>query len=328
MHILLSTDANYVMPSAVMIKSVSINNADMEIVFHAMIDGSVDERQKEKLSRVLTNVKHKMEFHLMDAHFFEDFPELDGNKGGKKYITQATYYRLVVADVLPRFVHKVIYLDGDMIVRHSLGELWRIDIEKYPIGAVLDMSAGCIDYDRLEYDRKNEYFNAGILLINLDYWRENDVKTQFMTLITQEPHRIRFHDQDVLNITFCGKFYPIPLRYNVQNGFLWKPDYTGLGNLYEKYKDSLRDAIKDPVIVHYTGHEKPWQVEDGNPYGYEFLKYYKQTEWKYTELKHCYKNKYRHAIAEFLRKVHVFPPKYPYKRQDVMYYTWEDIMKM
>lgn len=319
MHILLSTDSNYIMPSAVMITSVSINNAYSDVTFHILIDGSVEENQKEQLNNSINNNKHHIVFHNIDRKLFERFPMVSGVK---HYITLATYYRLLIPSLLPEEIHKVIYLDGDMIVRRPLDKLWNTDIEKYAVGVVTDMEEDKHDYKRLGYDKSFGYFNAGMLLINLDYWREHKLEDVFFKLIAEEPERIILHDQDVLNITLHDQKLNLPNKFNVQSGFLRKPEYSGLGNRYEEYKNDIIEAIKEPVIVHYTDKFKPWHIEDSNPYGYEFMKYYKQTEWKFCPLKHSYRWNLRHLVGALLRKLHLIAPT---DLEEYKFYSLEEI---
>ncbi len=319
MHILLSTDSNYIMPSAVMITSVSINNANLDVTFHILIDGSVEENQKEQLKNSINNNKHHIVFHNIDRKLFERFPMVSGVK---HYITLATYYRLLIPSLLPEEIHKVIYLDGDMIVRRPLDKLWNTDIEKYAVGVVTDMEEDKHDYKRLGYDKSFGYFNAGMLLINLDYWREHKLEDVFFKLIAEEPERIILHDQDVLNITLHDQKLNLTKRFNVQSGFLRKPEYSGLGNRYEEYKNDIIEAIKDPTIVHYTDKFKPWHIEDSNPYGYEFMKYYKQTEWKFCPLKHSYRWNLRHLVGALLRKLHLIAPT---DLEEYKFYSLEEI---
>jgi lipopolysaccharide biosynthesis glycosyltransferase len=250
----------------------------------------------------------------------DNFPRLGEVKA---YITKATYYRLFISDILPESVHKIIYMDGDIIVRHSLKDLWETDITKYAVGAVTDMAEAKHDFKRLGYDSNKGYFNAGVLLINVDYWREHHLKDAFMDLIIDEPQRIVLHDQDVLNITLHDYKYNLPMKYNVQNGFLWKSEYNQFGDKYSDYESDLKEAISDPVVVHFTDNKKPWHYEDCNPYGYEFTKYKKQTEWRYSPLTHCYKNKYRHFIANVLRTFHLIQPT---KTQEYLYLPLEVII--
>lgn len=322
MHILLSTDSNYIMPSAVMMKSVSVNNADTDIVFHILIDGGVTAFQQQQLHGVLTNKRHIVSFHLIDGKFFTNFPALGKVK---TYITKATYYRLFISDILPADIQRVIYLDGDMIVRGSLEELWNANIQGKAVGVVTDMALNSKDFSRLGYSESYGYFNAGMLLVNLAYWREHHLKDLFLSLIMNEPQRIVLHDQDVLNITLHDSKVELPAKFNCQNGFLMKPEFSELGKWKSKYANTIEQAIKAPVVVHYTDTIKPWHVEDANPYGYEFIKYYKQTVFRYTPLSECGSGKFRHFIGKVLRRLHLVSPA---GRTHDKYYSLEEIGRL
>lgn len=322
MHILLSTDKNYIMPSAVMMKSVSVNNIGESITFHVLIDGGVKDLQKQQLQRIVEyHPNHVVTFHLIEGDLFKDFPQLGKVK---KYITQATYYRLFITDYIPEEVNKILYLDGDIIVRHSLSPLWNMDIDNYAIGAVEDMGGEQgQDFSRLGYEKTYRYFNAGMLLINLDYWRKHHLKKKFLELIVNEPQKIVLHDQDVLNIVLYNQKLMLPLTYNFQNGFLRKPEFSSLHEDYPLYKEEILETLSNPVIVHYTDQKKPWHVEDCNPYGYEFVKYYKQTEWRFKPLRHCYVNTFRHYIGVFFRKMKLVPEKV---NEESWYYSIDEIL--
>lgn len=304
MDILLSTDRNYIMPTGVTMKSICNNNVD--VTFHVLIDRGVSEHQKHQLENVLDkNKKQKLLFYCVDSHFLEHFPSLGKVKS---YITKATYYRLFVDEFLPNNVKKIIYLDGDIIVLKSLEGLWNMDISDYAVGAVTDMAEDIHDFNRLGYDKEFGYFNAGVLLINIDYWRKHNLRKNFMDLILNDSQRIVLHDQDVLNITLYNQKINLPMKYNVQNGFLWKEEYNQFGNKFEIYKNDLKNAILNPIILHFTDNKKPWHTEDCNPLGYLWYKYFKQTEWKYVPLGHCNKSKVRYWGAKILRRLGMLKP--------------------
>lgn len=322
-HILLSTDCNYIMPTSVTMKSVSIQNIDSEVIFHIIIDDGVESKHKRQLENVIAKTsKHRIVFHPVEKEYFANFPQLRSGDAKSGYITQATYYRLVVTDILPENIHKVIYIDGDVINTDSLNSLWNLPLDNYAVGTVTDMAESKHDFSKLGYSPKDGYFNAGVLLINLDYWREHKLKEKFLYLIANEPERIVLHDQDVLNITLHDQKMNLPMRYNVQNGFLWKPEYHQFGERYKNYEDDLKQAICHPVLIHFTDNKKPWHVEDCNPYSYEFIKYYKQTQWKYKPLGHCNKSKLRYWGAKILRDIHVLGPA---KTDERKYYTLEEL---
>lgn len=321
MDILLSTDKNYIMPTGVTMKSVCVNN-DV-VTFHVITDDSVSERQKQQLKNVVCKPEcQKVVFYQLNSDSFDDFPSLGTVKS---YVTRATYYRLFIADILPKSVTKIIYLDGDVIVRSSLQTLWNTACNEYAIGAVTDMAETTHDFVRLGYERRYGYFNAGVLLINVDYWREHRLKEKFLDLITNHPERIVLHDQDVLNITLYDQKLCLPMKYNVQNGFLWKKDFNQFGDRYDEYEADVLKAIVDPVIIHFTDNKKPWHVEDCNPYSYEFMKYYKQTEWKYRPLTHCNKSKIRYFAAKFLRRLRVI---HKARTDEAKYYSLDELQSL
>ena len=274
MDIVACTDNGYIMPTGVLMQSVCVNNPDVDNVFHIIIDDSVTTDNQHDLEEVVVPFRGKsVIFHLVDVSMFPIFPNNHG------YITQACYYRLVLTKILPETINKALYLDGDVIVRHSLTPLWNTDLQNYAVAAATDMSSERIEnYNRLKYPLSLGYFNSGVLLINLKYWREHDVINTFFNYMRNCYRDIRLGDQDVLNVVFRDKKIGLPIKYNLQHGFLTKQ----IGFDYWKYEKELLEARKDPVIVHYTGIDKPWNTYQKfpNPYRHLFYKYQNQTKWK------------------------------------------------
>lgn len=100
-------------------------------------------------------------------------------------------------------MEKLIYLDCDIIVRHSIAKLYDIDIEDYLLGAVyhndkLSVNNGA--FKRLHIPVEQGYFNAGVLLINLKKWREEHIYEKSIEFLRNNSESIVNHDQDVLNV--------------------------------------------------------------------------------------------------------------------------------
>ena len=314
MHILCTPDKNYVMPTGVMMKSICVNNSESVIVFHIITDGSVSKRQKRQLQKVVKdNNKHSVKFYTFDNSMLGIFPRIGEVKAD--YLTKAAYYRLFVTKILPEDVEKVIYLDGDIVVTKSLNELWGLDMSEFGIAGVTDMSEKLHDYNRLGYDSSYGYFNSGVLVINLKYWREHHVLDDFMDIILNQSERIKLHDQDVLNIVFCKKKICLPLEYNLQNGFMYKPELMELE--YDRYKEQLANAIRNRVVIHYSCSLKPWFADCDNPLHSEWLKYLKMTQWRNLRLPRMYPLPLRVRGGNVLRKLHLLPalPKYAHGSQ-------------
>lgn len=303
-HIVGSTDANYIMPTGVMMKSVSMNNYEEEICFHIIVDESVTKGQRNQLEHVVGDCsKHKVLFHLVEGKMFDDFPQLGITQ---KYITKATYYRLFFTDLFDDSIHRLLYLDGDMIITGAIRPLWEIGLDGSAVGAVTDMSESIHDYIRLGYPRELGYFNAGMLLVNLDYWREHYVKDLFLDVINHHPERIKYHDQDVLNIVFCRAKKMLPFKYNFQDGFMYKAERMEMNA--QKYAGEIKDAIAHHAIIHYTSTAKPWHKECLNPFKAEWWKVLAKTSWVgYKPVRRFPYSRWRKAIGDILRFLHMRP---------------------
>lgn len=307
MDIVACTDKWFVMPTGVMMQSVCVNNTEVDIVFHIIIDDNVSIEDRHDLEGVVSSFDGKsVMFYAANKEMLSRmFPS--GN--GRYNITKATYYRLYISELLPKSIKKVLYLDGDVIVRHSLLPLWKMNIEQYAIAGAYDSTSGLIEfYNRLKYPAHLGYVNAGVLLINLNYWREHDVLKHFGEYMNGHSEDIKCHDQDILNVVFCEKKLFFPLKYNLPHAFLWK-------NIYEydywKLEAEVLDAQKDPVIVHYTGPFKPWEKYQRSPHPFRstFYKYQSQTKWKGVKYEHRpLKMRLVNFIADTLRMLKLKSP--------------------
>jgi lipopolysaccharide biosynthesis glycosyltransferase len=113
----------------------------------------------------------------------------------------ATYFRILIPVILPETLEKVLYLDSDIVVRKNIIDLWRTDISNHPLGAVYDMFVDDIRiYNRLCFDVDQRYYNAGVLLMNLSYWRKRKIPEKCLAVIDSLSEKLKFLDQDLFNI--------------------------------------------------------------------------------------------------------------------------------
>ena len=122
---------------------------------------------------------------------------------------------------------------------NSLKELFSINLNDYAVAMVKDVES------KRESERlglKN-YFNAGVMLVNLDYWRKNNVKDKLFDYAKNNPKNILWQDQDIINIVLSNEIKPINLKWNYQ--------YF----LYDKINEK---DFTDCSILHLAGRFKPW----------------------------------------------------------------------
>lgn len=272
MEILIGFEHNYVMPYGVMLQSLVCNNKQTKIHVHAIIGDNVTEEDKKALRNILGE-QNQICFYKFDVKEITNFPIQTWT-----HFRESCYYRLYAASILPISIEKILYLDGDMIVRHNLEDLWKTDVSSFAVAGTMNQTEDVKWHNRLHYSVSKGYVNNGVLLINLKYWREHELEKSVSQFILKESERIIMADQDVLNYIIQDKKLMLPLKYNVQENFFYQLKYMTFD--YWSRKKEVDFAIQDPWILHYTGQIKPWMAECLHPMKEEFFVYQRQTPWR------------------------------------------------
>lgn len=188
------------------------------------------------------------------------------------HISHASYLRIFIPEILPDSVEKVLYLDCDLVVRHDIAPLWRTELGDNVLGGV--RNPFFVRHGDLEMPPGADYFNAGVLLMNLKRWRELDGTARLIRFIERHHDHLWAHDQDALNAVFCGQIRELAPFWNFQTAMLWsEPD--GLSLSYPQY----RALLADPGIVHYTTPSKPWHFSNLHPYKETYFQYLAKTPY-------------------------------------------------
>lgn len=275
MNIILASDNNYVQHCAVTICSILEHNTDVVIY---LLTESLSKDNINILERLIRSKGASFHLLTVPSSIVNRMPM---PKEMSNHISIATYYRLFICDLVPQSIDKILYLDGDIVVRNSLEKLWNIDIGDFAIGAVYQYNEWCDNnqtWSRLNISPQYGYFNAGVLLINLQYWRNHNLPNTFMDYIKDNYYKIRFHDQDVLNAVLYKNVYPLGYEWNLLP-FLFD-DYLRWTFPYPSLLTDLPAIIKDPAIIHFVNTPKPWQCGCTNPFRKEYFKYLSYTPWK------------------------------------------------
>jgi lipopolysaccharide biosynthesis glycosyltransferase len=164
-------------------------------------------------------------------------------------------------------------LDCDLIVRDDIGDLWATDISQYFLAAVPDPYSD--NHVQLGFREDEEYFNSGVLLVNLAKWRENDVLPRLIRYTEQNSQILRYHDQCTLNAVFRNQVLFLPFRWNFPARNADLPP-TALGMT----KQGFRHLRQNPSIVHYTGPFKPWLYSQEPHYKASYYEYLALTPWR------------------------------------------------
>ena len=187
------------------------------------------------------------------------------------HITLAAYLRVFIPMYVDASVAKILYLDADIIINDRIESLWQTDIEEHAVGAVENVVPGI----RTVLKDGDDYFNDGVMLINLEQWRSARIMEQTLAFISENPDKIVYHDQDALNAVLSGKWLSLHPKYNMQ-GALFMDEFDH----FQGNPQQLREAIDHPVIIHYSTPLKPWHYLSFHPYTQKYYEYLARTPWR------------------------------------------------
>ena len=192
---------------------------------------------------------------------------------------------------MPLELDRVLYLDVDIIVKSSVFNLYHEDFDDSYAVVVTDTLDLCrTQGKKLGLKEKDNYFNAGIMLINLNKWRRDNIEEKFFNDVTLIKKDIIFVDQDVLNYSLKGNVKYVSFEWNIQQT-AYHFTRTDL-NLSD-----LQSAKDNPKIIHYSGHIKPWDkwFRCWHPNASQYYKY-----WKASPFRNSY---YELILSRFLFRI-------------------------
>ena len=152
---------------------------------------------------------------------------------------------------------RVLYLDTDTLIANSILPLFSLDMKGKAVGAVTqNYPSAKENIKRLNYDVNKGYFNAGVLLIDLKQWRENNVMKQSIDYCVKNIEHLSLFDQDALNVIFQDNKCELPLCYNIipanlNSDYYYTPEHL----------DEIKEAVYRPVIIHYAA-SAPWYMDE------------------------------------------------------------------
>lgn len=200
--------------------------------------------------------KQKLE-SLQTAHAKINLFEIDEKIFANCYYTKrfpiASLIRMVIASVLPD-INKIIWLDSDILVVDDLWDLFNTPIEGYLLAACKDMNSDdCLKLIGLD---DGFYVNSGVLVMNLDLIRKQNIENKLLDIISHK--QLSFPDQDTINLVCHNQIVELPKKYN---------------SMQAKYR------TPDDKIIHYMW-DKPWKTLSSAWEYKMFWQIFKNSPWK------------------------------------------------
>ena len=245
----LAGDYGYIRQIETTLKSICYHNSDVKVyIFNQDIP-----------QEWFISIRGKMAYRnseIVDIKLFEGNMQNWSLPPVGQHINFMTFARYFI----PSFVSEdiVLYLDCDLVVTRDLTDLFSIDLTNKPLAAA-----------KVIYGLEDR-FNAGVLLINNAYWKENAIQQELIKITEREHKNLPEADQTVLNIVMGENYVLLDDTYNFQIGYDQVADNRGQYFIFELPLNPL------PAIIHYLSADKPWKT-----YSVGRLR---EVWWKYNQL--------------------------------------------
>ena len=250
MNVAVSVNSAYIMPLKVMLFSLAQNTGKKLHIYllycslNAAERGSVKAFVEGKCHGALHEI-------FVDEKLFVKYPY------AKSLWSVEIFFRLLIPYILEPTIEKILWLDADIIVCDNIDGFYDMEMGRYYLCAAPDYSGKDLA-KRLDMDPKQTYFNSGVLIMNLPAIRADISREQLFEFIVRNQERLRFPDQDILNLL---------LGHNVL--LFDELIYNNQGHLHKKVAKNVR-------VIHYIMPIKPWK------FYYYGDKYAASCFWKYA----------------------------------------------
>ena len=250
MHICFCVDKNYIKYAGVILVSFINNHSSSNVVFHIFVDEIVD-RDIKFLENYISEYKNiEVKIYFVNHEEIINFPQVAGTWN------LSIYYRVIAPQVLYGKIDKILYMDVDICIVGNIKEIFEIPfydnialvVEDFALESkeVHTKNIGCSNFN---------YFNSGVMLININKFYENKILKKFIDIINFNSDNFLYYDQDALNILIGDKVKYIDKKYNYQEIDL---------------------NYNDVKVIHFAGIRKPW---------FMFYNYFYFDKWRYFMVK-------------------------------------------
>ena len=249
MELLVTVDKNYIPPLQVMLTSLYMNNPGEDVEVY-LLHSKLQEKELEPLEKQCGRLGYKFFPVKIEDSWFSQAPVT-------KQYPREMYYRLLAPCFLPQKLHRILYLDPDILVINSLRPLWETDMKGRLFAAAAHTGKTNLanNINQVRLGTTHKYFNSGVLLINLDQGRKEILPEEIFQYAGEHAKELLLPDQDILNAVFGSRTLEL-------DDYLWNYDARNYST-YLLRSGGVCDmdwVMGNTGILHFCGKTKPWQA--------------------------------------------------------------------
>ena len=194
------------------------------ITVHLLHDNTLTPDNRDKFSYIAGRYGQIIKFYNVEELCAEEISQIRkrfANHTVLKRVTIASIYRLLIPQIFPKDIRKIVYLDSDVIVNLDIKELWEVTLEDKPIAAVPESEIEIVRNVAVHYlmtekiVKVDDYFNAGVMLIDVEQLQKNfSILDEGTNFVANHPQCNHF-DQDILNYCFSTNYTRLSEKFDV-----------------------------------------------------------------------------------------------------------------
>lgn len=270
---------------AVSIVSLFENNKSFEAINVFVIDEQISKKNKDRIMDIAYEYGRNIQFipSPSPSDFYSD-------ERFTKYTLGNTYARMILGDIIPQDVERILSLDSDTIVLDKLDELWNIKMAGHPIAGVDDCMGrkAIVKTQHLKEDAT--HCNAGMLLIDLSIWRYENWTQLFYNYIKNlfdKGISLGGYEEEVINQNLGDRMLVLPPKFNLmtlEQVLSYEELWRFRGPLKYYSKEEIEEAKSNPIITHTTNffyiEKRIFEENSDHPMRPQYEKYRNLTPWR------------------------------------------------
>lgn len=270
---------------AVSIVSLYENNKHIDSIDVYVIDDAISEKNKTRILEMAQFYDRNVTFiPLPDPSEFYHDPRFTIQSLGH------TYARMILGDVLPEAVEKVISLDSDTMVLGKIDELWNVDMGEHPIAGVDDCmgKVALVKTQHLKADAV--HCNAGMYVMDLNTWRKENWTNRFFEYIKSlfdKGYSLGGYEEEVITKVLGERMMVLPPKFNLmtlEQVLTYKELLRFRQPLHYYSEAEIEEAKRHPIITHTTNffyvRKRIFEENSDHPMRPQYEKYRAMTPWK------------------------------------------------
>jgi len=199
---------------------------------------------------------------IVETHLVVPPDDLFSTMPSDSRYPRETAIPLLLADILPPDIDRVLFIDADMLALDDISPLWQTPLNGATIGACPDLAVplcsgprGIEEWRQLGIPEAHPYLNGGLLLIDLHRWREKQITPQVLDYMARSTRPPTFLHQEAMNAILWNDWTSLDPRWNLLGSKSGRP-----------FEHPQSEAWRRPGIVHFAGRMKPWRIPIGGPF--------------------------------------------------------------